>query len=171
MGREHVQCGQCSVWEGRVEGCPSNTSSTSQCPVVVLSHSVVPGSLQHHGLQPARLLCPWGFSRQEYWSGVPCPPPGDLPNPGIERRSPALQTDSLPAEPPGKSKNTGVCSLSILQGIFPIQKSNQSLLHCRQILYQLSCQGSPEPEHVACWELNSDHQPRNTHTERTPPRA
>ena len=39
---------------------------------------------------PTRLLCPWGFSRQEYWSGLPCPPPGDLPNPGIEPRSPAL---------------------------------------------------------------------------------
>ena len=43
-----------------------------------------------------------GFSRQEYWSGLPCPPPGDLPNPGIEPRSPALQADSLPSEPPGK---------------------------------------------------------------------
>ena len=39
-----------------------------------------------------------GFSRQEQWSGLPCPPPGDLPNPGIKPRSPALQVDSLPAE-------------------------------------------------------------------------
>ena len=43
-----------------------------------------------------------GFSRQEYWSGLPCPPPGDLPDPGIEPMSPALQVDSLPTEPPGK---------------------------------------------------------------------
>ena len=43
-----------------------------------------------------------GFSRQEYWSGLPCPPPGDLPNPGIEPRSPAMQADSFPSEPPGK---------------------------------------------------------------------
>ena len=43
-----------------------------------------------------------GFSRQEHWSGLPCPPPGDLPNPGIEPRSPTLQADSLPSEPPGK---------------------------------------------------------------------
>ena len=43
-----------------------------------------------------------GFSRPEYWSGLPCPPPGDLHNPGIEPRSPALQVDSLPAEPQGK---------------------------------------------------------------------
>ena len=42
------------------------------------------------------------FSRQEYWSGLPFPSPGDLPNPGIEPRSPALQADSLPSEPPGK---------------------------------------------------------------------
>ena len=42
-----------------------------------------------------------GFSRQEYWSGLPFPSPGDLPNPGIEPRSPALQV-TLPSEPPGK---------------------------------------------------------------------
>ena len=49
-----------------------------------------------------RLLCPWGFSRQEYWTGLPCSPPGDLPNPRIEPRSPMLQADYLPAELPGK---------------------------------------------------------------------
>ena len=43
-----------------------------------------------------------GFSRQQYWSGLPCPSPGDLPNPGIEPRSPTLQADSLPSEPPEK---------------------------------------------------------------------
>ena len=43
-----------------------------------------------------------GFSRQEYWSGLPFPSPGDLPDPGIEPRSPALQADTLPSEPPGK---------------------------------------------------------------------
>ena len=46
------------------------------------------------------------FSRQEYWSGVPFPSPGDLPDPGIEPRSPALQTDTLPSEPPGKPTET-----------------------------------------------------------------
>ena len=56
------------------------------------------------------LVTPWtvtlqvplsvGFSRQEYWSGLPRPPPGDLPNLGMEPRSPALQADSLPSEPP-----------------------------------------------------------------------
>ena len=48
------------------------------------------------------LLCPKGFSRQEYWSGLPCPLPGDLPNPGVKSRYPALQVDSLLSEPPGK---------------------------------------------------------------------
>ena len=43
-----------------------------------------------------------GFSRQQYWSGLPFPSPGDLPNPGIEPGSPALQTDALLSEPPGK---------------------------------------------------------------------
>ena len=74
----------------------------------VLSHSVVSNSLWPHGLQPTRLLCPWGFSRQEYWSG-------NLPHPGIEPRSPELQTDSLPPEPSGMHKNTGVGSLFLLQ--------------------------------------------------------
>ena len=81
------------------------------------------------------------FSRPEYWSGQPFPSPGDLANPGIEPRSPSLQADSLLAEPQGKPKNTGVGSLSLLQQIFPTQESNRGLLHCRQVLYQLSYQG------------------------------
>ena len=43
-----------------------------------------------------------GFSREECWSGLPFPSPGDLPDPGIEPRSPALQADALTSEPPGK---------------------------------------------------------------------
>ena len=78
----------------------------------------------------------------EYWSELPCPPPGDLPNPKIEPRSLAFQVDYLPSEPPGKPKTTGVGSLSLLQRIFPTQEPNQGLLHCRWILYQLSYQGS-----------------------------
>ena len=50
--------------------------------------SVVSDSLWPHGLYPTRLLYPWGFSRQEHWSGLPCLPPGDLPNPGIEPSTP-----------------------------------------------------------------------------------
>ena len=71
-------------------------------PCSVLSCWVLLDTLQSHGLWPTRLLCPWGFSRQEYWSGLPCPPPGDLPNPGIESRFPSLQEDPLPTVPLGK---------------------------------------------------------------------
>ena len=79
---------------------------------VVLGRSVMSDSSQPHGLSPSRLLCPWGFSRQEDWSGLPCPPPGDLPDPRIKPRSPELQADSLPSEPPGKPKNIGLGSRS-----------------------------------------------------------
>ena len=50
-----------------------------------------------------------GFSRQEYWSGLPFPSPGDLPDSGIEPGSPALQADSLPSELPVKVKVTQLC--------------------------------------------------------------
>ena len=58
-------------------------------------------------------------------------PPGDLPNPGIEFKSLALQADSLLSEPPGKPNNTEMGTLSLLQGNFPTQESNWGLLHCR----------------------------------------
>ena len=74
-----------------------------------------------HGILQPRIL-EWPF-----------PSPGDLPNPEIKARSPALQADSLPAEPQGKPKSTGVGVLSLLQRIFPTQESNRGLLHCRQI--------------------------------------
>ena len=75
-----------------------------------------------------------GFPRQESWSGLPCPAPGDLPNSGIGPRSPTPQVDSLPSESPGKPKNTAVGSLSLLQGIFLTQELNWGLLHCRWTL-------------------------------------
>ena len=77
------------------------------------------------------------------------------------------QVGSLPSEPPRKPKNTRVSSLSLLQGNFLAQELNQCLLHCRQILYQLSYQGSPETtidetklgrnihRRVGCWEVSS----------------
>ena len=85
------------------------------------------------------------LTRQTFVSQVmslPFPSPGDRPNSGIEPRSPTLQVDSLLAEPQEEPKNTGVGSLSLLQRIFPTQKSNWGLLHCRWILYQLSYQGA-----------------------------
>ena len=55
-------------------------------------------SLHPHGLQPTRLLCPWGFPRQEYWSGLPCPPPEDVPDLGLNQHLLYWQTGSLPPE-------------------------------------------------------------------------
>ena len=111
-----------------------------------------------YGLQPARLLCPWGFSRQEYWSGLLCPPSGDLPDPGIEPISPVLlhcrqilcplshlgspnkcskvKTKFTSWDFPGKS--TGVGCHFLLQSIFLTQGSNLGLPHCKQTLYHLS---------------------------------
>ena len=76
-------------------------SYTYTCICAVLCFSVS-DSLRLYGLPPTRLLCPWGFSRREYWSGLPCPLPGDLPNPRIEPGSPTLQADSSPTKPPGR---------------------------------------------------------------------
>ena len=93
------------------------------------SHSVVSDSANPWTIQFLE------FFRPEYWSGWPFPSPGDLPNPGMTSRSSALQVDSLPAEPQGKRKNTGVGSLSLLQQIFLTQESNRGLLPCRWISY------------------------------------
>ena len=75
---------------------------------------------------------------------VTMPPSRGSSQPRDQTQVPTLQAYSLPTEPPGKPKNTGVGSLSLLLGIFLTQKSNRGLLHCRQILYQLSYQGSPQ---------------------------
>ena len=80
-----------------------------------------------HGILQARIL---------EWVAIP------FSSRSSQARSPALHVDSLLSETPGKPKNTGVGSLSLLQGIFPTQESNRGFLHCRQILYQLSYQGS-----------------------------
>ena len=75
------------------------------------------------------------FSRLEYWSQHSFPFSGDLLNPRIEPKSATMQADPLLSEPPGKPKNIGVSSLSLLQQIFLTQESNRSLLHCRWIFF------------------------------------
>ena len=55
-----------------------------------------------------------GFPRQEYWNGLPFPSPGDLPDPGIEPRSPAMQADALPSEPPGKPQALNQLNLELI---------------------------------------------------------
>ena len=116
------------------------------CPTLWNPMDCSPPGSSVHGDSQARIL---EWIAMPSSGGLPNPeiqprsPPGALPNPGIQSSSPTMQVDYLPSEPPGKPKNTGVGSLSLLQGIFPIQESNQGLLHCRQILYQLSSPGSP----------------------------
>ena len=83
------------------------------------------------------------FSRPEYWSGQSFPSPGDLPNAGIKPSSPTLQADSLPAEPQGKPKNTGVGSLSLPQGILMNPGIELGSPAVQADYLQLSYQGSP----------------------------
>ena len=90
------------------------------------------------------------FSRPEHWRGQLFPSLGNLPNPRIEPRSSTLQADSLPAQPQGKPKSTRVGSLSLLHHVLLTQELNWGLLHCRQILYQLSDQGSPVHNLILC---------------------
>ena len=87
------------------------------------NHSVVSNSLRPHGL-----YSPWN-SPGSNTGWVSC---------SLESQSPTLQVGSLPAKPLGRPKNTGVGRLSFLQWIFQTQESNRGLLHCKQILYQLS---------------------------------
>ena len=95
------------------------------------SHSVLSDSLQPHGLVN-------GILQARILELVAVPFSRRSSQPRVKARSPAFQVDSLPAEPQGKPKKTGLGSLSLLQGIFPTQELNQGLLYCRQILYQLS---------------------------------
>ena len=82
-----------------------NALSSSECvSCSVVSNSVTPQTVAHH------VPLSMGFSRQEYWSGLPFPSPGYLPSPGIEPGSRALQADTLPSEPPREfQKNIYFC--------------------------------------------------------------
>ena len=93
---------------------------------------------------------------------VAIPSSRDLPNPGIQPRSPILQVNPLPSEPPGKPVNTGAGSLSLLQEIFLTQESNWGPLHCRRILYQLSYQGSLNVDYLSSNLASDLHQLSNS---------
>ena len=115
------------------QGVPESSCTvvTQSCPTLCDPMDCSPPGSSVHGIFKVRIL---------EWE--PFPSPGDLLNPGIEPKSPTLQADSLPAEPPGKPNNTGVGSLSLLQQIFLTKELNRDLLHW-PILYQLSYQVSP----------------------------
>ena len=105
--------------------------------VLLLSCSVVSRSLLPRGLELARLLCPGGFSRQEYCSGLLFPFPRDLPNPGIESSSPALTGGFFSTEPSGKPTlkmnkmiNPVLCILSL--GFPGGTSGKESMYQCRR---------------------------------------
>ena len=85
--------------DGKESAC--NAENPGSCGAE-LARSVLSNFLQPHGLQPTRLLSSMGFFRQEYWSGLPFPPEGGLPDAGTERSS-ALAGRFFTTEPPGKS--------------------------------------------------------------------
>ena len=81
--------------------------------------------------KPTKLLCPWGFSQQEYWSGLPFPSPGDLPKPGIKPRSPAWQVESLSFDPPVYSKHIlFVLAILVSKRFILCGKAFQTTLYC-----------------------------------------
>ena len=108
---------------GKYIDVPQIIKTTIYCCCV--SHSVMSDSLQRHGLQPIRLLCPW--------------------------------------DSPGK--NTGAGCHALLQGIFLTQGSNSGLLHCRQILYHMSHQGSPYNPTIPLLGMSSEEN-KNTNSKR-----
>ena len=110
-----------------------------------MSNSVIPWTVTHQaslsmGILQARIL-EWVAMLSSRVSSQP--------------RSPTWQVDSLPSDPPEKPKNTEVSSLSLLQGIFPIQELNRGLLICRWILYYLG-EGNGNPLQYFCLENPMD---------------
>ena len=99
-------------------------------------------SVVSNSLCPQVLYSPWNSPGQNTGVGIAFPFSRASSQPGIKPKFPALQADSLPAEPQGKPKNNGVGSLSCLLGIYLTQELNWGLLHCKWILYQLSYQGA-----------------------------
>ena len=100
------------------------------------SYSVVSNSLRCHGLSME-------FSRPEHWSGLPYPSPGDLPNPGIEPRSPALQADSLPTEPQFQ-----LCWVFVALDVFSLVAVSQDYLVevCRLLIVMASLVSRHRPQ-------------------------
>ena len=108
----------CHLW-GRTESDTTEATQQQQQPLSLINRvlGLNPLKVKVKSLSLVRLFVTpltvtyqaplsMGFSRQEYWSGLPFPSPGELPNPGIEPGSPALQADALPSEPPGNKTLT-----------------------------------------------------------------
>ena len=117
----HIKCSTLTASSFRIW----NSSAGIPSPPLALLQD--PTDFTVHGILQARIL---------EW--VAFPSPGELPNPGIEPRSPALQADSSPGEPQGKPKKTRVGSLSLLQGSSRPRNWTRVFLYYRGILYQLN---------------------------------
>ena len=112
----------------------------------------VSSSLWHHRLQPTRLLCLWGFSRQEYWSWFPCPPPGDLPNTGIKPRSLHCRQILYYLSHWGCPRKLGWVAYPFSRGSSWPMKQTWHLLHCRPDSLSAELPGKPGAQHT--WQLN-----------------
>ena len=88
---------------GNLDNCFASVCVCVRACALVMFDSATQQTVAHQA------LLSMGFFRQEYWSGLPFPSPGDLLNPGIEPRFPALQADSLPSEPPRKPLFASTC--------------------------------------------------------------
>ena len=110
--------GKKPVWDFDIKFSGNLSFQQQAIPSVpcLRSPSIMSSSLRPHDYSPSGSSVHGdGFSRQEYWSGLPCPPPGDLSNPGMEPRSPTLQVDFLQSEPPGKPLHLLLVSNNIQQ--------------------------------------------------------
>ena len=101
--------------QGRMNTCTCMVESLCFCPPKTITTLLIGYTPTQNVLCVVAQLCPtlcnpmdcsYGFSRQEYWSGLSCPPPGHLPNPGIKPRSPTLQVESLLSLLSGEAPNT-----------------------------------------------------------------
>ena len=133
----------CSQQGSSVHGDSASKNTRVGC--YALLQGIFPTQGSNPGLCIAgRFFASWATREaQEYRSGLPISSPVDLPDPGIEPGSSALQADSLPVSYQGSPGNSEAGCHVLLEGIFWTQELNPGLLHCRRILYCLSHQGSP----------------------------
>ena len=127
-----LQCMKVKSESEVTQSCPTPSDPMDCSP----PGSSVRGIFQARVVEWAAIALVHGILQARILEWVAFPFSRGSSQPRIKPRSSALQVDSLPAKPQGKPKNTGVGSLSLLQGVFPTQELNQGLLHCRRILYQ-----------------------------------
>ena len=129
-----------------------------------VSGSAVSYSLQPHGLQPARLLCPRNSQGKNTGVGCHLPSPGDLPNSGIESESLAQQADSLPSESPGKPQagdgDGSKCELAIQQILFQLSTMKKfrdcyTALNLQLTILYCALKRGKISKYVILWQLKT----------------